>query len=157
MEALRQAGITQGCGSNNFCPDWLATRWETAAFVFRGMGLSDAQPTGMFHRSDRRPGSCRRSAGRGVRDEWMQQPVSSVPPVKSRGRKSRSSLPLGSDSAAMVPVPQVRDAGPPVDAATDAAAVDATTDATLADSALSDATLADSALSDATPRRFRAF
>lgn len=48
IEALYQAGITSGCGGGEFCPDRLATRWETAAFVFRGMGIPEATPTGRF-------------------------------------------------------------------------------------------------------------
>ncbi len=48
IEAIAQAGITSGCGDGDFCPDRVATRWEAAAFVKRGMGLPDATPTGRF-------------------------------------------------------------------------------------------------------------
>lgn len=47
-EALRQAGIASGCGGGGFCPERLATRFEAAAFVARGMGLTTALPTGKF-------------------------------------------------------------------------------------------------------------
>jgi MYXO-CTERM domain-containing protein len=48
VEALKQAGVTSGCGGGAFCPDRLATRYEAAAFVWRGMGLPAAPATGTF-------------------------------------------------------------------------------------------------------------
>lgn len=48
IEALYQAGITSGCGGGDFCPDRVATRWEAAAFVFRGMGIPEGTDSGRF-------------------------------------------------------------------------------------------------------------
>jgi len=48
IEALYAAGITSGCGDGLFCPDRLATRWEAAAFTFRGMGIPEVEATGLF-------------------------------------------------------------------------------------------------------------
>jgi hypothetical protein len=39
IEALAASGITQGCGSGNFCPGGTVTRGEMAAFLARALGL----------------------------------------------------------------------------------------------------------------------
>ena len=39
IEALSASGITQGCGSGNFCPAGNVTRGEMAAFLARALGL----------------------------------------------------------------------------------------------------------------------
>ena len=39
IEALYAAGITQGCGANNFCPDNPVTRAQLAVFLARALGL----------------------------------------------------------------------------------------------------------------------
>lgn len=40
VQALANAGVTQGCGTGLFCPERLATRYEAAALVARGSGLA---------------------------------------------------------------------------------------------------------------------
>jgi len=40
VEALAASGITQGCGSGNFCPDGTVTRGEVAVFLARALGLA---------------------------------------------------------------------------------------------------------------------
>jgi hypothetical protein len=39
IDALAGAGITQGCGGDNFCPDEPVTRGQMAAFLQRALGL----------------------------------------------------------------------------------------------------------------------
>ncbi len=39
VEAIRAAGISGGCGNNNFCPNRLVTRQEMAVFLQRALGL----------------------------------------------------------------------------------------------------------------------
>jgi hypothetical protein len=39
IEALAASGITQGCGSGNFCPDQPVTRGELAKFLANALGL----------------------------------------------------------------------------------------------------------------------
>ena len=39
IEALAQAGITNGCGTNRYCPDRSVTRAEMASFLIRTFGL----------------------------------------------------------------------------------------------------------------------
>lgn len=39
IEAIRAAGISNGCGNNNFCPNRLVTRQEMAVFMARALGL----------------------------------------------------------------------------------------------------------------------
>jgi len=39
IEALAAAGITSGCGGNNFCPNGTVTRQEVAKFLVRALGL----------------------------------------------------------------------------------------------------------------------
>jgi hypothetical protein len=39
IEALASAGITSGCGGNNFCPNGTVTRQEVAKFIVRALGL----------------------------------------------------------------------------------------------------------------------
>jgi hypothetical protein len=39
IEALAASGITQGCGSGNYCPNGTVTRAEMAAFFARALGL----------------------------------------------------------------------------------------------------------------------
>ena len=47
INRLRQAGITQGCGTDTFCPDLPVTRGQMAAFLYRARDLIAAarQPT----------------------------------------------------------------------------------------------------------------
>ena len=44
IAAIRDAGITQGCGGNNFCPSASVTREQMAAFLIRA--LADEPPLG---------------------------------------------------------------------------------------------------------------
>jgi len=44
IEALARAGITSGCGSNNYCPDDSVTRAQMAVFLERGMRGSAYSP-----------------------------------------------------------------------------------------------------------------
>lgn len=44
VEAVARAGITSGCGNNNFCPNAAVTRAEMAVFLERGMRGGDYQP-----------------------------------------------------------------------------------------------------------------
>ncbi len=39
MEALKAAGITQGCGAGNYCPTGTVKRGEMAAFIKNTFGL----------------------------------------------------------------------------------------------------------------------
>ena len=39
MEALKAAGITQGCGGGNYCPTGTVKRGEMAAFIKNTFGL----------------------------------------------------------------------------------------------------------------------
>lgn len=39
IESLAAAGITSGCGSQNFCPDNPVTRGQLAVFMARALGL----------------------------------------------------------------------------------------------------------------------
>jgi len=44
IEALARAGITAGCGGNNYCPTALVTRAQMAVFLERGMNGSGFSP-----------------------------------------------------------------------------------------------------------------
>lgn len=44
VEAVARAGISSGCGNNNFCPNAVVTRAEMAVFLERGMRGGDYQP-----------------------------------------------------------------------------------------------------------------
>lgn len=39
IEAVKEAGITNGCGGGNFCPDQPMTRAQVAAWIAKGLGL----------------------------------------------------------------------------------------------------------------------
>lgn len=47
IEAIAAAGITDGCGSDLFCPDRAVTRGQMASFLSRGLGLP-ATPNDFF-------------------------------------------------------------------------------------------------------------
>jgi hypothetical protein len=40
IEAIKSAGVTNGCGSGNFCPNDYVTRGQMAAFLARALGLA---------------------------------------------------------------------------------------------------------------------
>lgn len=44
IEAVGRAGITGGCGNNNYCPEGLVTRAQMAVFLERGMRGSEFTP-----------------------------------------------------------------------------------------------------------------
>jgi len=44
IEALARAGVTAGCGSNNYCPEDSVTRAQMAVFLERGMHGSNFSP-----------------------------------------------------------------------------------------------------------------
>lgn len=46
IELLAAAGITSGCGTEQFCPDGSVTREQMAAFLVRALGLPDAGSAG---------------------------------------------------------------------------------------------------------------
>jgi len=51
IQALAAAGITAGCGGNNFCPDSPVTRAEMAVFLLRGKhgaGFAPPRASGIF-------------------------------------------------------------------------------------------------------------
>lgn len=60
IEELAARGITLGCGGGNYCPDVVVTREQMAAFIMRGIGISnpptpatqrftDVPPSGTFY------------------------------------------------------------------------------------------------------------
>ena len=46
IEAIAAEGITNGCGTGQYCPDRAVTRAEMATFIARAFDLPDAGPAG---------------------------------------------------------------------------------------------------------------
>ncbi|MFO7959828.1 MAG: peptidoglycan-binding protein [Nitriliruptoraceae bacterium] len=119
INALAEAGITQGCAPERFCPDAPVSRAEMASFLARGFDLGPAQEQYFHDVGDTHDQNAQRLAEAGISDGCDDLGLSFCPAQSVRREQMAAFLARAQELVAPVSIPmllQPGDEGPAVQA-----------------------------------------